>query len=135
VETFGDPEGWRKLFGVAIHAHPNIDYRRELAAVYRHIGVNINITSCQMPTAVNQRVFDVPLASGFVLTDRQPDLTELFDESEVATYGSPGELSEMALFFIEHESERNKISAAAKTHILAEHTYEHRVKIILDSLP
>jgi len=135
VETFGDPEGWRKLFGGAIHTHPNVDYRRELASVYRRILVNVNITSCQMPTTVNQRVFDIPLASSFVLTDRQPDIQELFDESEIATYGSTEELAEKTEFFINHQSERDSISNAAKAHILAEHTYEHRVKSILAAIP
>jgi spore maturation protein CgeB len=135
VETFGDPDGWRKLFGDAIHTHPNVDYRRELASVYRNILVNVNITSCQMPTAVNQRVFDIPLASSFVITDRQPDLAELFDESEVATYGSTKELAEKAAFFVGHQSERDRIATAAKAHILGEHTYEHRVKSILAAIP
>ena len=134
IETFGDPEGWRELLGSALATHPNIDYRHDLAAAYRAIAVNVNITSCQMPSAVNQRVFDIPLTSSFVLSDRQADLAELFDSDEVATYGSIEELAEKAAFYAEHQTDRKRIVEKAAVRIREEHTYEHRVKVILAAL-
>ncbi len=131
IETFGDPEGWKELLGKGIVAHPNIDYRRDLAAVYSGIKINLNITSCQMPSAVNQRVFDIPLASSFVLSDRQADLGELFEPDEIATYWSMDELREKVAFYAGNESERKRIVQKSKARILAAHTYRHRIAKML----
>ena len=127
LHTFGDPAGWKELLGASLPAHPNIDYRTECASVYRSIDISINITSCQMPTAVNQRVFDVPLCGGFVLSDRQGDLDELFASDELAVYRSPEELLDKIAFYRDHPAERSRISSKARQRILSAHTYAHRV--------
>lgn len=128
IETFGDPKGWKLLCGSWLKTNPSIDYRIELASVYRGIEININITSCQMPSAVNQRVFDIPACGGFVINDKQSDLEELFESNEIVTYLSTDELKEKVLFFRNNENERNKISERAFRHIIKEHTYLNRYK-------
>jgi spore maturation protein CgeB len=134
IETFGDPDGWKELLGDSVITHPNIDYRHELASVYHSIAVNINITSCQMPTATNQRVFDIPMAGGFVISDRQKDLVTLFRPQEIATYENVRDLQEKAGFYLDHETERRKISELARKRILGEHTYAHRMQRIISFL-
>jgi spore maturation protein CgeB len=134
IETFGDPDGWKELLGSGIITHSNIDYRHELGAIYQSISVNINITSCQMPTAVNQRVFDIPMAGSFVISDRQKDLFDLFDPQEVAAYETIEDLQEKTRFYLTHEAERLTITRLAQKRILAEHTYVHRVKKIISLL-
>jgi spore maturation protein CgeB len=134
IQTFGDPEGWKGLFGETIKTHPSIDYRHALADVYRGIGVNINITSRQMRSAVNQRVFDIPLCGGFVLSDHQADLDELFEPDEVARYDSAETIVDKIDYFISHSAERSAISDRARKKILGEHTYVHRIDSILKSL-
>ena len=130
LKTFGDPEGWRELLGDNFPAEPDIDYRTDLASVYRGIDINLNITSSQMPTAVNQRVFDVPACGAFLLTDRQKDLESLFNDEEVAVYSCVEELIEKVNFFLRNEKERKRISGCARKRILEEHTYLHRFKQI-----
>jgi spore maturation protein CgeB len=134
IETFGDPDGWKELFGNTIITHPNIDYRRQLASVYQSIAINLNITSCQMPTAVNQRVFDVPMAGGFVISDKQKDMDELFKPGEIAVYESVEDLQEKVRFYLDHETRRRAITERAQKRILGEHTYAHRIKKIISSL-
>jgi spore maturation protein CgeB len=134
IETFGDPQGWKELFGEAIITHSNIDYRHELAPVYESIAINLNITSCQMPTAVNQRVFDVPMAGSFVISDNQEDLHELFEQAEIATYETIDDLQEKIWFYQGNEPERRKITGLAQKRILGEHTYTRRIKKIISLL-
>jgi spore maturation protein CgeB len=129
LELFGDPEGWKEVLGNAIVVHPNLDYSTQLCSAYNDIAVNLNITSCQMPGAVNQRVFDVPLSGSFVLSDNQKDLGELFDLGrEAVAYENSNELKDMVKYYTVNSTERQKISEAARKRILAEHTYFHRVK-------
>ncbi|NLE01069.1 MAG: glycosyltransferase [Fibrobacter sp.] len=134
INTFGDPTGWKRLIGNLSLAWPDIDYRTGLASYYRGITININITSCQMKTAVNQRVFDVPACGGFLITDYQDDISQLFDENEIVVYGSVDELKEKIDYFKNHESDREKISSLAREKILKEHTYYNRLLSVCDCM-
>jgi spore maturation protein CgeB len=126
----GDP-GWAE---VTPHAGPPVDYDRGLAAFYRDCAVNLNITSLQMKHAVNQRVFDCPAAGGFLLTDAQPDLSELFAEDEVATYTDLDDCRGQLQFFRDHPASRAEIVGRAQRRILGEHTYRHRLEALTQRL-
>ncbi len=128
IETFGDPQGWKQLCGSWLKTHQNVDYRTELASIYRKIEINLNVTSSQMPTGVNQRVFDIPASGSFVLNDKQSDLEELFEKDEIAMYCSIDELKEKYQYYSNNESERRRISENALQHIMKEHTYLNRYK-------
>lgn len=128
IHCFGDPEGWRELTGGKAACHPDIDYRTGLASVYRSLDITVNSTSCQMATAVNQRVFDVPLCGGFLLNDDQADLAELFEHDEVALYRSEKDLLEQISFFKSHADVRARIAAKARSRVLSSHTYSHRLE-------
>lgn len=127
VVTRGD-EAWREhvsLWG------PYVGYRNELPAYYRACEVNLNSTSLQMATAVNQRVFDCPAAGGFLLTDAQASLETLFDPpSEIACYHSLDECRDLLRFYRAHPQARQQIAANARRRVLAHHTYHHRLREI-----
>lgn len=85
-----------------------------------------------MPKTVNQRVFDVPLCGGFLLTDRQEDLLELFADDEVALYESSEDVADKARYYLANPAIRASIAARARKRILNEHTYRHRMGSMLD---
>lgn len=126
AQAHGD-DGWA---GVLANARPAIHYFNALPAFYRDCTVNLNFTSIQMPSAVNQRVFDCPAAGGFLLTDRQGDLRRLFSEDEVADFATIEECREKLRFYREHPRARREIVERARRRILAEHTYTHRLRTI-----
>ena len=128
---FGDPDGWRTLFGERAAALPDVNYFAETPAVYASTEVNFNATSLQMPLAVNQRVFDVPLCGGFLLTDRQDALFELFAEDELAVYGGVEDVAEQAAGYLRAPALRREIMARARSRVLGEHTYRHRMGELL----
>lgn len=114
---------------------PGLSYTGELAPFYRDCVVNLNSTSIQMATAVNQRVFDCPGAGGFLLTDNQASLADLFDvESEVAMYNTLEEARMQLQWFAERPEARKEIAARARKRILGEHTYRHRLEEIVKVL-
>lgn len=134
VETFGDPDGWKELCGPQTVTHPDVDYRTGIAALYKKILVNINITSCQMPSAVNQRVFDVPAAGAFILNDYQTDVTELFSPGEYVTYSDISELPELVDYYSGNEQARRKVIMGARARVLGEHTYVCRFRSVMERL-
>lgn len=131
LQFAGDAEGWKAMFGSNVKTLPDIDYRKGLCLHYLRGNIHINITSCQMPSAVNQRVFDIPLCDRFVINDAQSDLFELFPKNAVCAAGSPEEYAEFAKFYLKNPTAKNEIVKNAKEHILKEHLYVDRVKKII----
>lgn len=113
------------------HVSEGIDYRNSLRSYYAQGNININITSCQMPSAVNQRVFDIPLCERFVISDNQSDLFELFPKDAIAAASSPEEYADLAKFYLKNEAAKNEIIKNAKEHVLSEHSYVKRIGEIL----
>ena len=129
VQIHGD-EGWQRAFP---NAQGPVNYTHALPGFYRACAINLNTTSIQMASAVNQRVFDCPAAGGFLLTDHQAGLANLFDvEHEVACYGSPEKALEMLRWFRTRPAARRDIATRARTRVLGEHTYRHRLETIAD---
>ena len=123
---------WQAVTG---QCGPGIAYADELPAFYRDCPVNLNSTSIQMATAVNQRVFDCPGAGGFLLTDAQSSLADLFDvEHEIASYGTLEEAREQLRWFMARPKARRAIVEQAQRRIYGEHTYVHRLEAMVDVL-
>ena len=130
----GDP-GWKKLVppGVAWHYHSELAYYDQLPDFYPCAAINFNCTSKQMKGAVNQRVFDVPATGSFLLTDYREQVERLFDPgSEIVCYHSPEEARQLAAEFLARPDKRKAVAEAARRRILAEHTYDHRLRTLAD---
>ena len=127
----GDPRGWQQVFGSGITTLPDISYRNGLAGHYQQYPVQIDITSCQMPTAVNQRAFDVALSGGLAIGAPCADMHELFPPSAFRMAETPAHLCELAKWHCTHPAETRSISRLARDHILARHTYAHRLQELL----
>ncbi len=131
---YGDA-GWQELLGKGFILRPEVNYYDELPQVYGTTDINFNATSLQMKAAVNQRIFDVPAAGGFLLTDFREQLAELFKVGdEVACFEEPGEIPELVSFYLRHPEVRKKMTAKARDRVLTEHTYRHRVAAMLDTM-
>lgn len=120
-------DAWRELGGAC---GPYVNYSQELPHYYRRCAINLNITSIQMPTTVNQRVFDCPAAGGFLITDAQPALLDLFAEDEVLIYRTPDECIDLLRFYRSRPEQRTEFIRKARRRILQEHTYAHRLQTI-----
>jgi spore maturation protein CgeB len=86
-----------------------------------------------MPRAVNQRGFDVPATRGFLISDRHPDIEELFETGrEAVAYSCSEELQDLVRYFRRHGAEREAIAQAGRARVLKEHTYDHRLTTLLE---
>ena len=130
--------GWRQNFrheSLPWRLHSELSYYSELPAFYPWSDINFNCTSKQMKGAVNQRIFDVPAAGAFVLTDWRDQTESLFEPGkELICYREPEEIPDLVRYFLAHPEERQRIARAARARVLAEHTWAHRVRRILTQL-
>ncbi len=69
------------------------------------------------------------------MSDNQADLGSLFEiGTEAVVFGDSSDLREKVRFFLKHPDQRGAISQAARRRVLAQHTYRHRLRRILELL-
>lgn len=129
--VFGDRH-WSEL-GLESEIHPPVNPSEIAPKIFKASRINVNISSTQLHTSVNLRVFDVPLSGGFLLTDWRESLAALFDpEKELAVFHSPQELRDKITYFQTHDSERENIIARAAERVRNEHLLHHRIRKMLE---
>lgn len=113
---------------------PPLSYYDELPGFYANSAINFNCTSKQMKGAVNQRVFDVPASGAFVLSDWRPQITNLFEEDEIACFHDQEEIGDLVRYYLAHPHERKKIIQKSRQRVLAHHKWEDRLKTLLEEM-
>ncbi len=133
IRIFGDPY-WEKM-APGIDRVPFVDNARGLPALFSGCAVNANVTAVQMPTAVNQRVWDVPAAGGFLLTDDQEDVLFHFEENrEVVVYRTFEEAADKARYYLANDKERLAVAERALDKVDRCHCLTHRLQTVAETM-
>jgi len=130
LTVFGD-EGWKEL-GEKIDFQGAVDYS-ERFEVYSKSELNLNLHQSQCRNGLNQRVYEVPLAGGFLITDFRAEL-EGFDNKNWICYKSFQELKDLIFYWLKKPRERMKIINSARKEIISSHLFLHRGEKILEIL-
>lgn len=105
----------------------------ELFGVYAQSKININVTLHCIETGACQRVFDVLAAGGFLLTNYQEELEELFvPGEELVFYHNEQELVELAEYYMTHDEERERIARNGQRKVLERYVYGKALPQVLD---
>lgn len=84
---------------------------------------------------IKARVFEVPGAGGFLLTESATDLDRYFNPGEeVVTFDSEQQLIEQVHHFLAHPEERDRIAVRAHERVRREHCYTRRFAALLAHL-
>jgi spore maturation protein CgeB len=137
--VYGDP-GWKNILvddqaelKSNVQINPSADYYLELPQIYHAAGAVVNLTSLQMPTSLNQRCYDVPAAGGFLLTDQRDTLAEQFEpDIEMVAFVALADMVEKWNFYRRHPAQRAQIIENGRKRVLAQHTYCHRLREMLE---
>ncbi|MCR5503226.1 MAG: glycosyltransferase [Lachnospiraceae bacterium] len=106
----------------------------EMPLVFHNSRINLNITSKGIRSGLPLRIFDILSCGGFVLTNFQSELPELFTIGEDLTaYASSEELIDLAAYYLTHEAERTAVAERGYERVKAEHTYERRLATMLEA--
>ncbi|MCM1037843.1 MAG: glycosyltransferase [Ruminococcus sp.] len=96
------PEGIRRF--------PPVDYLSDAFKVFYSSKINLNITLRCIESGVPLRIFDIMSVGGFVLSNYQQEMTELFEEDkEIVLFRTPEEMLEKADYYLHHDKERIRI--------------------------
>jgi spore maturation protein CgeB len=129
--------GWQELLSAhpGWRYHPELSYYDDLPDFYPLSDINFNCTSQQMKGAVNQRVFDVPCCNAFLLTDHRRQVEDLFEPgAEIVCYATPDDIPELVERYLADPAARARVASAARKRVLAEHTYDHRVASLMETM-
>lgn len=88
-----------------------VDYLTEMPRIFRNSKINLNISLRSIVSGIPLRCIDIMGAGGFLLSNYQPELAELFVEGEeMVMYTSMDDLKEKAEYYLEHDAEREQIA-------------------------
>ncbi|HVX12039.1 MAG TPA: glycosyltransferase [Pirellulales bacterium] len=106
-------------------------YFQEMAKIYSASRIVFNRS---VKNDVNMRVFEALASGSLLLTNDLADngQSELFrDGVHLATYRDGHELLDKLRYYLQHDHVREKIAAAGRSKVLAEHTYRQRMEKLL----
>lgn len=104
----------------------------EMPIIFHESKININTTSRSIRSGLPLRIFDILGCGGFVLSNYQPELPELFTpDEELVAYSSPEELKELVAYYLEHDKERKEIAHNGFEKVKTHYTYPIRLEQML----
>lgn len=102
-----------------------VDYHRQMPLVFSESRINLNITLRSIHSGIPLRVLDIMACGGFLLTNRQPELAEYFEEgAELAVFESMEECVDKMHYYLAHEEERRKIAQAGRKKVQQAFSYQ-----------
>lgn len=109
-----------------------IDSRDDLLDLYRSSRINLSINSLQGFGFINSRVFDVPSAGGFLLTEWSPILSQIFEEAvNCVWYRAFSDMLGLIHKYLDRDEERISIILRSQERIRSAHTYRRRAMELL----
>ena len=82
-----------------IHYQPSTRNYQDSSKIYQSSRINLNISSLQFDSAVNNRVIDIILSSGFVLTDKRGDFATICPYATEVSFETPEEMNEKIAYY------------------------------------
>ncbi|QKG85169.1 glycosyltransferase [Kroppenstedtia pulmonis] len=98
---------------------------------------DINKNPLRLPACTpNNRTFDIAACRAFQLLDQRRDLNRLYDPGrEMVSFVNLKDLVEKMDYYLQHQTEREKIAARAYRRTIQDHTYMKRLLVLLQRLP
>lgn len=104
----------------------------EKAMAFRGAKIVLNNLNPAEIWGTNVRTFEICGAGGFQLVDWRPGLPQLFDVGrELATFDNIDGLRKKIDYYLREDDERRDIAAAGQRRARRDHTYGHRLTLLL----
>lgn len=134
-----------KKYSVTIYSNSNtenlfrvryggsVDYWSEMPKVFRMTKINLNFTIPNIKSGLPLRIWDVLGSKGFLMTNFQAEIPRYFKNREdLVCFEDVEELVELAGYYLTHEEERKQIAENGYRKVKEYHTYELRIRQMLD---
>lgn len=106
----------------------------EMPLIFNQSKINLNITAKSIRSGLSLRIFDVLACGGFLITNYQEELPELFDiGTDLECYSSLDELKEKCAYYLAHDRKRENIAKNGYEKVSRLHGWNTRILQILDA--
>ena len=110
-------------------------YGLKKTKIYSASRLSLNVHQDHMVNGENFRVFEVAACGGVSISAPKPDLLTCLEPGvEVIVFEGEAELAAKVDHYLAHPDERDEIARAGRERVLAEHTYDHRARTLLECL-
>ncbi len=115
--------------------HGTADFYEQTPLVFKRSRINLNISLRSIKSGIPLRAFDIMGSGGFLLTNFQADFLDDFIPGEdFAYYENREDLVEKINYYLTHDEERAAIAANGHDKVARNHTFRHRVRVMLASV-
>lgn len=105
----------------------------EMYKVFYASKINLNMTLRGIETGLPQRIFDIMSVGGFVMSNWQEEIGELFDiDKDIVVYHSVDEYLDKVKYYLDHENERVRVGVNGYMRVRDNYTYPIILKQMLD---
>ena len=123
----------KKFTAPGVTCMGQIDYYDAMPYVFKCSDINLNITLRSIQRGIPLRAMDIMGCGGFLLTNYQEDLLQFFTPGEdFVYYESHQDLLDRIGYYLKHEDERRRIAESAHRKVAADHTYDIRIRQMLE---
>ena len=113
----------------------NAVYNSEKAKAFLGAKIVLNNLHFAEVLSLNVRAFEAAGIGAFQLVDWRPEIDHLFiDGKEIITYKNIEDLKNKIKYWLLNPLERQKIANAGKARALKEHTYIHRLDLLIKTI-
>ena len=110
-----------------------VNYYSEMPYVFAVSDINLNISVKGIQSGVPQRAFDILASGGFLLSNYQQELVELFSYGEeMVVYESLEDAVEKCNFYLCNQELRGKIARKGRERVLTEHNMVDKIRYMMD---
>ncbi|HEY3488863.1 MAG TPA: glycosyltransferase [Candidatus Deferrimicrobiaceae bacterium] len=131
----GKPPLWMDPNPVAEMYRGRPVFGREKARVFRGAKIVLNSLHYGEVWGLNARLFEVAGIGAFQMVDWRPGLGQLFEDGrELVSFRGIPDLKRKIDWWLPRDEERRAVAEAGMRRAHAEHTYRHRLKLLLATL-
>lgn len=113
----------------------SVDYWTQMPKVFHMSKINLNFTIPNIYTGLPLRMWDILGAGGFLMTNYQAELPDFFVENkDLVCFDGEKDLVEKTLYYLSHEEERKQIARNGHEKVKKFHTYQIRLKEIIETI-
>lgn len=111
------------------------DYYNGMPYVFKTAKINLNISLRSIKSGIPLRAFDIMGCGGFLLTNYQDEFLDYFvPDEDFVFYSDYSDLLDKVEHYLAHEEERKQIARNGHDKVKKYHTFEDRIRDILDIL-
>lgn len=129
------PPSWLNATDVLPYFQYKPVYDSEKALAFSSAKIVLNNLHYAEIDGLNVRAFEAAGSRAFQLIDFRPALKDLFEDGkEIVSFSSINDLKDKINFYLKNPALRNQIASAGFDRAIKNHTYQHRLQLLIDTV-